>query len=173
MKEIILEEKGNNVIENFNLPKEVVDFLIEKKLTISAAESCTGGLFSKEVTEISGASQIFDRGIVTYSNEAKISELGVKSETLAAFGAVSKETAFEMAQGVRNVSKTDIGISVTGIAGPQGATNNKPVGLVYIGISSDGVTKVRELRLKGNRAENRKNSMLNMFEMVKELKRQY
>lgn len=165
MKNMNLELKGNNIIDDDELPKRVVKLLMEKNMTLSSAESCTGGLFSQEVTNISGASQIFDRGIVTYSNNAKMEELGVKAETLAAFGAVSKETAYEMAEGVREVSGTDIGVSVTGIAGPTGATKDKPVGLVYIGISTKDSTNVRELRLEGDRTQNRQNSMRNMFDL--------
>ncbi len=168
MQEIIFEEKGNNVVNDLTLPKVIVERLIEKNLTLASAESCTGGLFAKEVTEISGASAVFDRSIVTYSNNAKIEELGVKEETLLNFGAVSMQTAYEMACGIKNVSNTDIGISVTGIAGPTGATKDKPVGLVYVGIATDTGVKVRELRLLGDRAENRKNSMLNMFDMINE-----
>lgn len=169
MKNMNLELKGNNIIDDNELPKRVVKLLMEKNMTLSSAESCTGGLFSQEVTNISGASQIFDRGIVTYSNNAKMEELGVKAETLAAFGAVSKETAYEMAEGVREVSGTDIGVSVTGIAGPTGATKDKPVGLVYIGISTKDSTNVRELRLEGDRTQNRQNSMRNMFDIIYEI----
>ena len=169
MKNMNLELKGNNIIDDNELPKRVVKLLMEKNMTLSSAESCTGGLFSQEVTNISGASQIYDRGIVTYSNNAKMEELGVKAETLAAFGAVSKETAYEMAEGVREVSGTDIGVSVTGIAGPTGATKDKPVGLVYIGISTKDSTNVRELRLEGDRTQNRQNSMRNMFDIIYEI----
>lgn len=169
MKNMNLELKGNNIIDDNELPKRVVKLLMEKNMTLSSAESCTGGLFSQEVTNISGASQIFDRGIVTYSNNAKMEELGVKAETLAAFGAVSKETAYEMAEGVREVSGTDIGVSVTGIAGPTGATKEKPAGLVYIGISTKDITNVRELRLEGDRTQNRQNSMRNMFDIIYEI----
>ena len=169
MQNMNLELKGNNIIDDNELPKRVVKLLMEKNMTLSSAESCTGGLFSQEVTNISGASQIFDRGIVTYSNNAKMEELGVKAETLAAFGAVSKETAYEMAEGVREVSGTDIGVSVTGIAGPTGATKDKPVGLVYIGISTKDSTNVRELRLEGDRTQNRQNSMRNMFDIIYEI----
>lgn len=169
MQNMNLELKGNNIIDDNELPKRVVKLLMEKNMTLSSAESCTGGLFSQEVTNISGASQIFDRGIVTYSNNAKMEELGVKAETLAAFGAVSKETAYEMAEGVRKVSGTDIGVSVTGIAGPTGATKEKPVGLVYIGISTKDITNVRELRLEGDRTQNRQNSMRNMFDIIYEI----
>ena len=169
MQNMNLELKGNNIIDDNELPKRVVKLLMEKNMTLSSAESCTGGLFSQEVTNISGASQIFDRGIVTYSNNAKMEELGVKAETLAAFGAVSKETAYEMAEGVRKVSGTDIGVSVTGIAGPTGATKDKPVGLVYIGLSTKDITNVRELRLEGDRTKNRQNSMQNMFDIIYEI----
>lgn len=106
--------------------------LMEKNLSLSSAESCTGGMFAAAITGISGISKIFDRSIVTYSNEAKMQELGVSEETLKAHGAVSEETAREMAEGLRRVSGSDVCISVTGIAGPEGGSPEKPVGLVYI-----------------------------------------
>lgn len=106
--------------------------LLKNKITISSAESCTGGLFSSELTSIPGISAVFDRGIITYSYEAKKEELGVKQETLETFGAVSCEAAIEMAKGLKAVSGSDINIAVTGIAGPGGDSTDKPVGLVYI-----------------------------------------
>ncbi len=119
--------------DNEELVNVVVRKLIEKGLTLSSAESCTGGMFASTLTDVPGVSACFDRGLVTYSNQAKIEELGVSSETLDRYGAVSEETALEMAEGVRRVSGSDIGISVTGIAGPDGGTEEKQVGLTYIG----------------------------------------
>ena len=105
------------------------------RLKIATAESCTGGLIAACLTEISGASDVFDRGFVTYSNDAKQDMLGVKAETLQNFGAVSKETALEMASGARSLSGTAIAIAVTGIAGPGGGSAEKPVGLVHIAVA--------------------------------------
>ena len=148
-------------------PSMVGRLLIERGITVSCAESCTGGKFAAALTDISGISQVFDRGIVTYSNAAKIQELGVKSETLAEHGAVSEETAKEMAVGIRRVSGSDIGISVTGIAGPDGGTDEKPVGLVYIGLAwCDEVICRKISRNIKDRDGNRTNAMLSMFDMI-------
>ncbi len=129
----------------------VCRLLAENKMTVSTAESCTGGLISKRITEVSGSSEVFGYGVVTYANEAKMKVLGVKAETLEEFGAVSYQTAEEMAEGVRRLSGSDIGVSVTGIAGPSGGTPEKPVGLVYVGISSRLGTRHVKLMLKGDR----------------------
>lgn len=151
--------------------EELVDVvgskLMAKGLTISAAESCTGGLFAATLTNVPGISQCFDRSLVTYSNQAKIDELGVKPETLEQHGAVSEETALEMAEGVRRVSGSDIGISVTGIAGPGGGTAEKPVGLVYVGYADaqGSFCKKIDRRLK-DRDRNRRNAMLTMLDMI-------
>ena len=109
--------------------------LTEKKLTLAVAESCTGGLIAHRITNVSGSSAYFERGVVTYSNESKIALLGVSGASIEAHGAVSKEVAEEMAAGVRSLAKTDIGLSTTGIAGPTGGSTEKPVGLVWIGYS--------------------------------------
>lgn len=106
-------------------------FLSENNLTISSAESCTGGLLSSKLTDVSGSSAFVRLNLVTYSNEAKQKMLGVKDQTLKNFGAVSKECAFEMAKGLYKLTKSDICISTTGIAGPTGGTKEKPVGLMY------------------------------------------
>ncbi len=141
--------------------------LMEQKLTIACAESCTGGMFAAALTDIAGISECFDRGIVTYSNEAKIQELGVKPETIETYGAVSEETALEMAAGIRRVSGTDIGISVTGIAGPGGGTDEKPVGLVYIGLDYKGELTCRKIdRRITDRGRNRRYSTLSMLDML-------
>ncbi|HAN44716.1 MAG TPA: competence/damage-inducible protein A [Ruminococcaceae bacterium] len=128
------------------LQNAVVLKLKEKKKTLATAESCTGGLISKRITEIPGSSAVFGCGICAYSNEIKKSLLGVKAETLQKFGAVSQQTAIEMAHGVRKLSGADIGLSVTGIAGPTG-DENKPIGLVYVCAASDTAQKVVELKL--------------------------
>ena len=114
----------------------VVQLLKERGLTLATAESCTGGLISAEITSVSGSSEVFGFGVCTYANEAKMKLLGVKAETLDSVGAVSEETAVQMAEGVRKLSGADISVSVTGIAGPTGGTPDKPVGTVYIGFSS-------------------------------------
>ncbi|MEG0829080.1 MAG: competence/damage-inducible protein A [Anaerovoracaceae bacterium] len=144
--------------------------LIEKNLSISSAESCTGGLFSVGLTGIPGISKVFDRGIVTYSNKAKMDELGVNEETLATHGAVSEETAREMCEGLYGVTKSDICISVTGIAGPDGGTEEKPVGLVYIGITYKGKTDCHKVKIRNtSRKWNRGYAVLYMLNEVNKL----
>ncbi|MGM9665479.1 MAG: CinA family protein [Eubacteriales bacterium] len=118
-----------------NLRYEIIELLRLKNLTLASAESCTGGLISKMITDVAGCSDVFEGGVVSYSNDVKMKLLGVKAETLEKHGAVSGETAKEMALGVRRACMADIGISTTGIAGPTGGTAEKPVGTVYIGIS--------------------------------------
>lgn len=123
--------------------------LIEKNVTIAAAESCTAGLFTATLAEFPGISSILKESVVTYSNEAKEKYLGVKHETLEKYGAVSAETAKEMAEGIKATAKSDIGISITGLAGPDGGTPEKPIGLVYIGLATEDGTKTFELKLIG------------------------
>lgn len=118
-----------------DLVKTVSDVLRTKSLRLATAESCTGGLISTLITDLSGSSDIFDRGFVTYSNQAKIDMLGVSPVTLDTHGAVSGETAAEMVKGAIKHSQADIAVSVTGIAGPSGGTEDKPVGLVFIGFA--------------------------------------
>ncbi len=120
--------------------ENVVQLLKERGFTLATAESCTGGLISAEITSVSGSSDVFGFGVCTYANEAKMKLLGVREETLAAVGAVSEETAMQMAKGIRKLSGADIAVSVTGIAGPTGGTPDKPVGTVYIGFSSEELT---------------------------------
>ena len=134
-----------------NTEKRLVHKLIKEKKTVSVAESCTSGLIASMIGNIPGASEIFNESYVTYSNESKMKLLGVKEETLALYGAVSHQTAIEMAEGVREASGCDIAISVTGIAGPGGGTDEKPVGLVYIGISTKDKARAYKHIFKGCR----------------------
>jgi nicotinamide-nucleotide amidase len=135
------------------LSTKIGGFLTDQGLSISAAESCTGGLLSHVLTAVSGSSNYFIGGIVAYSNPIKEKFLGVKSETLVNFGAVSTQTAQEMADGIRRKFKTSIGLSTTGIAGPTGGTPEKPVGLVWIGISTSQRTKTYECHFQGGREQ--------------------
>jgi nicotinamide-nucleotide amidase len=129
----------------------IAGMLIGRHLTISVAESCTGGLICARLVNFPGISEVFMEGAVTYSNQAKINRLGVKPETLEKFGAVSAETAMEMAAGIAKTSATDIGLSTTGIAGPLGGSDEKPVGLVYIGLFIEGKTTYIECNFPGTR----------------------
>ena len=139
----------------------------EKPLTISTAESCTGGMIASKLIEVPGISENFIEGIVSYSNEAKIKRLKVKKETLEKYGAVSEEVAREMLEGL----KTDIGISTTGIAGPGGGTKDKPVGLVYIGIKVKDEVKIFRRELKGDRNKIRQRAMMHaLYNLLKILK---
>jgi len=119
------------------------------------------------LTDIPGISEVFLQGKVTYSNQAKVKELGVKEQTLSEYGAVSRQTAIEMAEGIRKVAGSDIGLSITGIAGPGGGTEKKPVGLVYVAISSSKGTECKELRLKGNRQRIRNITCLHALNMIR------
>lgn len=118
-----------------SLVEELSLLLTQKNMRLVTAESCTGGMIAAAMTDRSGSSSVYERGYVTYSNESKIEELSVKPETIETYGAVSEQTAREMAQGALKNSHADIALSVTGIAGPNGGTDEKPVGLVYIGLA--------------------------------------
>jgi PncC family amidohydrolase len=140
------------------MKKEIAGFILGRKLTgcgktLSTAESCTGGLLSHKITQVPGSSNYFNGGIIAYSNESKIKILKVRKSTIGKYGAVSKQCAVEMAENARKLFKTDYGISVTGIAGPAGASRNKPVGLVYFGISSSEETFCFKKEFTGSRAE--------------------
>ena len=134
---------------------ELIKLLKDKKLKIATAESCTGGLLAKKITDVSGASEVFDMGIVSYANKIKNEFLDVPDSVLDTVGAVSEETARQMAIGVTKLAKSDIGVSITGIAGPGGGTKEKPVGLVYISIylEKENKSMVKKLLLDGNREE--------------------
>lgn len=150
-----------------SLENVVAELLCKKKLSISIAESCTGGMIAATLISYPGISEIFKEGVVTYSNEAKVKRLGVKEETLSKFGAVSEETAREMVMGIAKSLNTDIAISSTGIAGPGGGTEDKPVGLVYIGIYIKGDIIVERLNLKGDREAVRKKATLNALNLLR------
>ena len=117
-----------------NLSLKIVKLLNSKGLTVSFAESCTGGLLSSTITSISGSSKVFNMGLVTYSNNAKVKLLKVPKKTISKYGAVSYETCLSMVKNLSKISKSNISISITGVAGPSGGTKEKPVGLVYIGL---------------------------------------
>ena len=138
------------------LQENVVQKLKEKNMKAATAESCTGGLISQRITQVSGASQVFDCGVCSYSNDIKHKVLGVSNETLSVLGAVSSETAMQMAEGVKKLSGADIGISTTGVAGPTGGTPEKPVGLVYVGVCTKDKTYPIKLELGGS--QNRTNT---------------
>ena len=127
-----------------NLANKLVKKLIKKKLKISFAESCTGGLLSSAITSVSGSSKVFNLGLVTYSNKTKIDILKVPSMIISKYGAVSNECCLSMVKNLKNISKANICVSITGIAGPNGGTALKPVGLVYIGIKKGNKTIVKE-----------------------------
>ncbi len=122
----------------FTLAEAILDAARGKGVMIATAESCTGGMVAAALTEIAGSSDVFERGFVTYSNAAKVSMLGVRQETLDAHGAVSEETARDMAEGALTHSKADLAVSITGIAGPGGGSQDKPIGLVCFGLAQKG-----------------------------------
>ncbi len=158
MNEVFLTEKAEKIVSRF----------IENGVTLSVAESCTGGWLSKILTDISGISSIYSGGICSYSNEIKMKFLGVKEETLSSFGAVSEQTAREMAHGVRNAMDTHIGVGITGIAGPASDNTEKPVGLIYVAVTDGNKTRVTELR--NNFSENiRLNNRLSAIDTALDL----
>ena len=133
------------------LAKKVVKLLSKKRLKISFAESCTGGLLSSSITSISGSSKVFTLGFVTYSNLAKINILKVPKKILINHGAVSYETCSSMVKNINKISKTNISLSITGVAGPKGGTRRKPVGLVFIGIKKGNKTLIKKFLFKNKK----------------------
>ena len=133
------------------LTQKIVKLLSKKKLKISFAESCTGGLLSSQITSISGSSKVFTLGLVTYSNQAKINILKVPKKIIMNNGAVSYETCLSMVKKLNKISKTNISVSITGVAGPNGGTRQKPVGLVYIGIKKANKTLVKKFLFKNKK----------------------
>lgn len=153
------------LIDN-DILKKIANLLKQKHLTVATAESCTGGLISHSLTNISGSSVYFDRGIVSYSNNAKMELLGVYKEIFEKYGAVSEQIAKVMAEGVRTKSNVDIGISTTGIAGPTGGTKEKPVGLVYIAVSTTKNVVVKKFQFTGDRLQNKENTCNAALQML-------
>ena len=148
--------------------EEVIGALLkQRRLTLSVAESCTGGLIGGRITNVAGSSEYFLRGAVVYSNTAKTAMLGVPAELIERHGAVSSEVAAAMAQGIRQTAQTDLGLSVTGIAGPGGGTEKKPVGLVYTALASPQGVKTAEHRFLGGRAQIRARAMQMALDMVR------
>ncbi len=130
------------------LSKKIVNKLLKKKLTISAAESCTGGLLSSTITSVSGSSKIFNLCLITYSNQSKIKVLHVPKKIIKKYGSVSEQVCLSMVKNLNAISKTNISVSITGIAGPKGGTKKKPVGLVYVAIKKGNKIKVNKYLFK-------------------------
>ena len=146
--------------------EKIAKSLKQKKLWVATAESCTAGLVAHMLTNVSGSSEYFKGSVVAYSNEVKMKVLGVKEETLKKYGAVSEQTAKEMAYGVKKLLGVDIAVATTGIAGPTGGTPTKPVGLVYIGLATPDGIEARKFLFKGNRLQNKEsfaNAALSML----------
>lgn len=141
-----------------SLEARVGELLHQRGLRLAVAESCTGGLLGHRLTNVSGSSNYFLGGLITYSNEAKVELLGVHQDTLETYGAVSRETVVEMARGARKRLSADIGLAVTGIAGPDGGTSDKPVGLTWIGISAQDIDDARRFVWHGDRLHNKEQS---------------
>ena len=133
------------------LAKKLVNLLSKKKLKISFAESCTGGLLSSTITSISGSSNVFTLGLVTYSNQAKVNILKLPKKIIMKHGAVSYETCLYMVKNLNKISKTSVSVSITGIAGPKGGTKDKPVGLVYIGIKKENKIIIKKFTFKNKK----------------------
>jgi nicotinamide-nucleotide amidase len=161
---------GNSVYSNENKTMEEVvgQLLLTNNISVSVAESCTGGMLACRLTRISGISEVFKMAVVTYSDDAKSELINVKKDTLDKFGAVSSETAMEMAQGIREKSGSQIGISITGIAGPTGGSDEKPVGTVYIAISDGLSDTCTQHRFFGNREKVRNLSVLYALDMIRQ-----
>lgn len=150
-----------------NLSTVTGKLLREKKWSLAVAESCTGGLLSKMLTDEAGASDFFVEGVTTYSNKSKQKRLGVRATTLKLHGAVSEETAREMARGLRKKTGADVSLSITGIAGPAGGSADKPVGLVYIGCSTRQRTLVQKYNFSGDRSVIRQRAALMALELLR------
>ncbi len=154
--------------EEVTLEEAIVELLKEKKMTVTTAESCTGGLLAGRIMNVAGASAVYNEGYITYSNGAKEKLLGVSGETLEKYGAVSAETAAEMAKGAANAAGADAALSVTGIAGPDGGSKEKPVGLVYVGCFVKGRVRTEEFLFTGNREKNRDYAVVRALTVLRE-----
>ena len=162
---------GNHIYtteEQDTLEETIIRLLKEKELTLTTAESCTGGLLAARLTNVPGVSDVFKQGLVTYCNRAKRKLLEVKKNTLKENGAVSEKTAKEMAKNGAFITGADVCVSITGIAGPGGATDEKPVGLVYIACSYNNQVTVREFHFKGERNKVRESSVVNALILLRE-----
>ena len=153
--------------EKITLEMSVVNLLEKNELTISTAESCTGGLLAGRLINVPGVSDVYKEGFITYTNKAKRKTLGVNKSTLKKYGAVSEQTAKEMAVGAALAADTDISICVTGIAGPDGGTNEKPVGLVYVGVCIKDIVHVEEFRFSGDRANVREQTVISALGLLR------
>lgn len=149
-----------------NIAKELVLSLTKKGKKIASAESCTGGLFAKLITDVPGSSAVLDESYVTYANEAKTKILGVKKETLEKYGAVSKETVYEMVSGLYKISKSDVCVVFSGIAGPDGGTEKKPVGTVFSALFINGEITTYKSIFNGTRDEIRHSACFEMMERI-------
>lgn len=154
--------------EEETLEEAIISMLKERKLTLTTAESCTGGKLAGRIMNVSGVSSVYNEGYITYANASKEKLLGVKRETLETYGAVSEQTAREMAIGARTFAEADIALSVTGIAGPDGGTAEKPVGLVYIGCAVKENVTVQRCLFTGNREKNRDYAVVRALTMLRE-----
>jgi nicotinamide-nucleotide amidase len=159
--------------EKMTLEKAVVDLLAANELSITCAESCTGGMLSARLVGVPGVSEVYKSGIVTYSNKAKHRLLGVKKSLLEKHGAVSEQTAKEMAKGAAVLAKADVAVAITGIAGPDGGTKDKPVGLVYISCCVKDKTVVRKYNFKGNRSKIRESAVAAALILTRECVLEY
>ena len=153
--------------EKISLEMSVVNLLEKNELTISTAESCTGGLLAGRIINVPGVSDVYKEGFITYTNKSKRKTLGVNKSTLKKYGAVSMQTAREMAFGAALEADTDVSISVTGIAGPDGGTDEKPVGLVYIGVCIKDSVHVEEFRFSGDRANVREQTVVSALGLAR------
>uniref|UniRef100_A0A7V1EIL7 Nicotinamide-nucleotide amidohydrolase family protein n=1 Tax=candidate division WOR-3 bacterium TaxID=2052148 RepID=A0A7V1EIL7_UNCW3 len=151
------------------LAKKLGKLLLKKNLSLSICESCTGGMLGSIITEIPKSSKYFKGGVIAYSNEIKNKIIGVKMKTLKNFGAVSSQTAKEMARNVKKITNSDIGISITGIAGPGGGTKTKPVGLVYIGVATGKKVRVEKNIFSGNRQQIRQKACANALRLTNQI----
>lgn len=150
-----------------HLEEVIAKLMIDRGLKLAVAESCTGGLICSRITNVSGSSQFFERGVITYSNAAKVELLHVQEDAIQKYGAVSLEVCRQMAEGVKAISGIDIGIAVTGILGPTGATPTKPVGLVYIGLCDDKICTAKEFHFGDNRLLNKDRASQAALEMLR------
>ena len=147
--------------------KSLIKLLTRKKLKISLAESCTGGLLASSITSVSGASKVFNLGLVTYSNQAKIKFLKVNKNIINKYGAVSHECCFAMVKNLSRISKANINVSITGIAGPRGGTKQKPVGLVYIGVKRGNKIQINKCLFKSkNRSSIQKSTVKKAVNLI-------